>query len=290
MNSIFGAPESSEQRREELAVLEGHDADIPTEVQGSSGVEGAHTDKDIHGSTIVTREAALSTRPPPASSANPFDPVHPTHDSSLHTQQGGAPSSHDLAPSTIAQWVPSTVPDLTPSSAVEVATPTDPEQALSSSPEAAPSTLPETVPSSAPEVAHSTLPEHALRAAPEAATSSTGDLHPSTNGRREKATPASSETEKEMDLEANGSSSSSKKEPEVTKTEVDPNIVDWNGADDPQNPINWSEKMKWGNVAVIASITFLTFVYHLRAMLSYFADIFSTGPSHPLCSRLASQK
>ena len=56
----------------------------------------------------------------------------------------------------------------------------------------------------------------------------------------------------------NRSSSSSKKEPDVGQAAVDPNIVDWDGPDDHGNPINWSEALKWGNVAVIATITFLT--------------------------------
>ncbi|KAI9710403.1 MAG: hypothetical protein M1812_007439 [Candelaria pacifica] len=38
----------------------------------------------------------------------------------------------------------------------------------------------------------------------------------------------------------------------------DPNIVDWDGPDDPANPLNWSNKLKWGNIAVISAITFIT--------------------------------
>ena len=75
----------------------------------------------------------------------------------------------------------------------------------------------------------------------------------------EKGTPTSSTLEKEIDLEAgHRGDDADKKEPDTNKTEVDPNIVDWDGPDDPQNPINWSEKLKWANVAVIASITFIT--------------------------------
>lgn len=65
----------------------------------------------------------------------------------------------------------------------------------------------------------------------------------------------------EMDLEASRHSNSTadKKEVEVAAAELlDPNIVDWDGPEDPENPINWSEKKKWGNIAVLASITFLT--------------------------------
>jgi hypothetical protein len=35
------------------------------------------------------------------------------------------------------------------------------------------------------------------------------------------------------------------KEPAVTDTEHDPNIVDWDGEHDPENPLNWSARKKW---------------------------------------------
>lgn len=75
----------------------------------------------------------------------------------------------------------------------------------------------------------------------------------------EKGTPASSNLDREIDIEAgHGSEDSDKQEPEANKQEVDTNIVDWDGPDDPKKPMNWPEKMKWANVAVIAAITFLT--------------------------------
>lgn len=40
----------------------------------------------------------------------------------------------------------------------------------------------------------------------------------------------------------------------------DPNIVDWDGPDDPQNPLNWSFKKKGTLIASISIITFLTLV------------------------------
>lgn len=40
--------------------------------------------------------------------------------------------------------------------------------------------------------------------------------------------------------------------------EQDPNIVDWDGPDDPQNPQNWPMKMKWINVGLISMLTFVT--------------------------------
>ncbi|KAK4446922.1 efflux pump rade [Podospora aff. communis PSN243] len=37
----------------------------------------------------------------------------------------------------------------------------------------------------------------------------------------------------------------------------DPNIIDWDGLDDPANPQNWPPRKKWANIVVLAAITFL---------------------------------
>jgi len=42
--------------------------------------------------------------------------------------------------------------------------------------------------------------------------------------------------------------------------ERDPNEVWWDGPDDPENPQNWADKKKWGNVAVLAIVTLITYV------------------------------
>jgi hypothetical protein len=42
------------------------------------------------------------------------------------------------------------------------------------------------------------------------------------------------------------------------ETEHDPNIVDFDGPDDPSNPMNWRFGKKWGMVFLISAITFLT--------------------------------
>jgi len=152
------------------------------------------------------------------------------------------------------------VPEAASSTVPDVASSTDPEKAPSTVPQAVPSTFAETAPSTAPEVEPFPALEKAPSTALQSATSSAAEANPSTNGHPEKESHTTSKLEKEIDLEAgNGSLSSARKGPETTKTEVDPNIVDWDGPDDPQNPINWPEKLKWGNVAVIASITFLTY-------------------------------
>ncbi|KAL9099614.1 MAG: hypothetical protein Q9187_009474 [Circinaria calcarea] len=38
----------------------------------------------------------------------------------------------------------------------------------------------------------------------------------------------------------------------------DPNVVDWDGPDDPANPLNWSEKVKWSLIALLSCMTFIT--------------------------------
>ena len=40
----------------------------------------------------------------------------------------------------------------------------------------------------------------------------------------------------------------------------DPNIVDWDGPDDPENPLNWTSKRKVTATISIALITLLTYV------------------------------
>ena len=38
----------------------------------------------------------------------------------------------------------------------------------------------------------------------------------------------------------------------------DPNIVDWDGPDDPENPVNWSLKKKMATTVIISTITLVT--------------------------------
>ncbi|KAK4943292.1 hypothetical protein LTR10_017135 [Elasticomyces elasticus] len=39
---------------------------------------------------------------------------------------------------------------------------------------------------------------------------------------------------------------------------TDPNVINWNGPDDPENPLNWPASKKWTNIAFLSAITFLT--------------------------------
>ena len=73
-----------------------------------------------------------------------------------------------------------------------------------------------------------------------------------------------SDLEKEIDLEGgrHSNSTADRKDADAQPPEAepaDPNIVDWDGPDDPDNPLNWSTKKKWFNIGVMAAITFLTY-------------------------------
>ncbi len=45
---------------------------------------------------------------------------------------------------------------------------------------------------------------------------------------------------------------------EQRNKEKDPNIVDWDGPDDPENPLNWTPKRKWSIAALLSFMTFVT--------------------------------
>ncbi|KAF3024751.1 hypothetical protein E8E14_005080 [Neopestalotiopsis sp. 37M] len=38
----------------------------------------------------------------------------------------------------------------------------------------------------------------------------------------------------------------------------DPNVVGWDGPNDPENPLNWTSKKKWLNIAVLSILSFIT--------------------------------
>lgn len=69
----------------------------------------------------------------------------------------------------------------------------------------------------------------------------------------------SSDDEKEKDLESGRARFTGHQAKH--EIPVDPNtsiIVDWDGPDDPANPVNWSPGLKWANVVVVSAITFIT--------------------------------
>ncbi|KAF9878653.1 major facilitator superfamily transporter [Colletotrichum karsti] len=45
---------------------------------------------------------------------------------------------------------------------------------------------------------------------------------------------------------------------EAPKEDQDPNIVDWDGPDDPENPQNWPMQRKWLNIGAISLLTLVT--------------------------------
>jgi hypothetical protein len=62
---------------------------------------------------------------------------------------------------------------------------------------------------------------------------------------------------KEIDVEARISEDPEKAEA-VNAAKHDPNIVDYDGPDDPENPYNWSTKKKWTNGGLLSALTFVT--------------------------------
>jgi hypothetical protein len=43
-----------------------------------------------------------------------------------------------------------------------------------------------------------------------------------------------------------------------TEEQDDPNIVFWDGPDDPENPMNWPSSRKWAAISMVSVVTFLT--------------------------------
>lgn len=37
-----------------------------------------------------------------------------------------------------------------------------------------------------------------------------------------------------------------------------PEVVNWDGSDDPNNPMNWSSRKKWITISLVSYITFVT--------------------------------
>ena len=44
----------------------------------------------------------------------------------------------------------------------------------------------------------------------------------------------------------------------TSSSQKDPNLVDWDGPDDPEKPLNWTKRKKWTNMMLIAALTLLT--------------------------------
>ena len=79
--------------------------------------------------------------------------------------------------------------------------------------------------------------------------------------------PPTSVFEKDVEKDAGGPESRPSSSPSVKGPEAAPppdanaapsNEVWWDGDDDPENPMNWSPFRKWGTVALVSALTFLT--------------------------------
>ena len=227
-----------------MATIEAHDGDIPTADEASYAVRSTHVLHSEETSTAASYATASSTpratTPQNLEEARVADQTH-----GVQISRPYEAASDGLASSTAAQWAPT---DL----------------------DAAPASLPTTyilgheqppfiAPSDAEALPSTDVGKEAAEL-PNASTLSTAQA-PSVSDSNEKKSSGSSMREKDIDLEAGQRhSSSSKKESEKQQADVDPNIVDWDGPDDPANPYNWSEGLKWGNVLIISIITFLTYV------------------------------
>lgn len=229
-------PDIEPQQRDELAALEAHDA--TTSLADGNPSTSIDTRSPVNNIT-----APLTSSLPNETTSEPNAPVlHNFQDPPTTTRQT---SEHRLAPSTLAQWVPSTNLAAT---------------ALTS-PGAIPSTPPEHVAKPIPEEQQSKSSEKETSRSPDADDCSAPDKIP--QHKNLKASPSSSELEKEVDLEKGDGRIGSSSKTDVIATErivPDANIVNWEGPDDPQNPMNWSSSLKWSNVAIISTITFLTYL------------------------------
>lgn len=66
----------------------------------------------------------------------------------------------------------------------------------------------------------------------------------------------------EKDPEAQLEVPSEAKDPNnATATERDPNLVDWDGPNDPENPMNWKKSKKIISIGTISFITLLSLVH-----------------------------
>lgn len=71
------------------------------------------------------------------------------------------------------------------------------------------------------------------------------------------------------------------------EAEQDPDIVDWDGPDDPENPMNWPPRKKWTLIFILAMVTLVTYVL---PKTFEFPSLTPIGPSHPRSSPLVSLK
>ncbi|MCJ1288864.1 hypothetical protein MMC34_000395 [Xylographa carneopallida] len=83
---------------------------------------------------------------------------------------------------------------------------------------------------------------------------------PALNGENGKSKPSFSDTDPNedkysRDIEKVELENGTPKQQVETK---DPNIVDWDGPDDPMKAVNWPKKKKWGTIGCLSAMTFIT--------------------------------
>jgi hypothetical protein len=67
------------------------------------------------------------------------------------------------------------------------------------------------------------------------------------------------DTDDNGDAEKSSNGATTKTPPDAaTQEEIDPNIVDYDGPDDPTNPYNWTKTRKWINGGFLSALTFIT--------------------------------
>ena len=69
--------------------------------------------------------------------------------------------------------------------------------------------------------------------------------------------PGSESGKRQTDEEAAVQSDNKEGEPSSSEPQ-DPNAVGWDGDDDPNNPMNWTPKKKWGCIGALSLMTLLT--------------------------------
>lgn len=72
-------------------------------------------------------------------------------------------------------------------------------------------------------------------------------------------------TSADFDLESSSEGATgpdSEKANSSAEQPVDPNVVDWDGPDDPENPLNWPASIRIGHVVMVSIITLIVYVLH----------------------------
>ena len=66
------------------------------------------------------------------------------------------------------------------------------------------------------------------------------------------STPDANQKAADLDVEKSGLQ-------HISAAETTANLVNWEGSEDPQNPMNWSTLHKWIIIALVSTITFNVF-------------------------------